>query len=510
MSRGVLSVLAATAALAWLLSLGDASRTQEPVAQQLPPQPQGTDAQARGPVHEAFAQPDNTQPQQGPVVDKQPPAPIEELPPDQKPQGSNVQWIPGYWAYDGDAKDFLWISGCWRDLPPGRRWLPGHWQEIDSGWLWVSGFWAPDAIQQVQYVPPPPPSLDKGPSDPAPNVNSFYAPGCWVYHETRYLWRPGHWVAYQPRWVWIPAHYVWTPTGCIFIEDYWDHPLEECGLLFAPIRFNLGVWLGFRRPYIPQFCVSVDFLLGSLFIHPGHGHYYFGDYYDARFAKRGFVPWHDYHPVPGAYDPLFGYYRHLHIEEPKWEAGLRDLNRARIAGQVARPPHTLAQQITTINNININKTTNVFVEKNIHITNVQNVTALAPLKDVHNSKVTGLASLSQVKESKFVPHTVNLQGLSKQEALSAQQHATQLHEAAGARRDSEAKMLLQGGTPVKHTDPPKTIKLDLPKQPPPAKTPTVARTPPPAVVPKHEERPIPKYEPPHPPAPPKKDKKDKK
>ena len=51
-----------------------------------------------------------------------PPDPIPEEPPDQKPKGDNVQWIPGYWAWDDDRQDFLWVSGCWRVPPSGRNW----------------------------------------------------------------------------------------------------------------------------------------------------------------------------------------------------------------------------------------------------------------------------------------------------------------------------------------------------------------------------------------------------
>ena len=52
----------------------------------------------RGPVHEAFAAPVVHDPKAAPTIDKEPPAPINELPPDQKPAGQNVQWISGYWA----------------------------------------------------------------------------------------------------------------------------------------------------------------------------------------------------------------------------------------------------------------------------------------------------------------------------------------------------------------------------------------------------------------------------
>jgi hypothetical protein len=167
--------------------------------------------------------------------------------------------MPGYWAWDDDQSDFLWISGFWRAPPPGRRWMPGHWQEVEGGWMWVAGFWAPADMEKANYVPPPPPSLDKGPPTPAPDENDIYVPGCWVYQETRYLWRPGHWVAYRPNWVWISAHYVWTPSGCLFVDGYWDHTLDECGLPFAPVRFGRQWWVGPRQRFTPQFVVNADF-----------------------------------------------------------------------------------------------------------------------------------------------------------------------------------------------------------------------------------------------------------
>ncbi|MBN9121594.1 MAG: hypothetical protein J0I06_21005, partial [Planctomycetes bacterium] len=87
------------------------SPAQEPIPLPLPGQPgypappapkpqpdagDGVEVLAKGPVHEGFATTAEA-PTAAPVVAKQPPDPIEELPPDQKPAGDNVQWIPGYW-----------------------------------------------------------------------------------------------------------------------------------------------------------------------------------------------------------------------------------------------------------------------------------------------------------------------------------------------------------------------------------------------------------------------------
>lgn len=71
----------------------------------------GVEILTRGPVHEAFAETVTFDPQPGIVVPKAPPDAIEELPPDQKPEGENVAWIPGYWAWDDEREDFLWVSG---------------------------------------------------------------------------------------------------------------------------------------------------------------------------------------------------------------------------------------------------------------------------------------------------------------------------------------------------------------------------------------------------------------
>ena len=93
----------------------------------------GEQVLTRGPVHEAFAGIVTFNPQPGVVVRKNPPALIEEMPPDEKPEGENVTWIPGYWAWDDERTDFVWVSGTWRALPPGRQWMAGYWGQTTQG-----------------------------------------------------------------------------------------------------------------------------------------------------------------------------------------------------------------------------------------------------------------------------------------------------------------------------------------------------------------------------------------
>src|SRR5262249_4194811 len=196
---------------------------------------EGVEVLTHGPIHEAFGEPVTFDPQPGLVVASQPPAPVEELPSEQRPEGDNVVWIPGYWGWDEARNDYVWVSGSWRAVPPGQQWIPGYWTKTANGYQWGSGFWASAAERDVAYLPPPPESLEAGPSTPPPSATAVWVPGCWIWQERRYAWRPGYWLADRPGWLWMPAHYVWTPSGCVFSDGYWDYSLRRRGLLFAPV-----------------------------------------------------------------------------------------------------------------------------------------------------------------------------------------------------------------------------------------------------------------------------------
>ena len=126
----------------------------------------------RGPVHEAFAEPVDLNTQPSVVAPTQPPANIVENPPADKPVGDQYVWIPGYWAWDSERNDYIWVSGCWRAAPPGRYWVPGYWSQTGMGWEWVPGFWAQQVsnVQQIEYLPAPPVIADVEPPGPPPTT----------------------------------------------------------------------------------------------------------------------------------------------------------------------------------------------------------------------------------------------------------------------------------------------------------------------------------------------------
>ena len=69
------------------------------------------EVQTSGPIHEGFAVPLTVEVSQSIAVRTQPPEPIKEVPPAERPQGKNMVWIPGYYAWDEDRNDYIWLSG---------------------------------------------------------------------------------------------------------------------------------------------------------------------------------------------------------------------------------------------------------------------------------------------------------------------------------------------------------------------------------------------------------------
>lgn len=340
----------------------------------------GVEVLTRGPVHEAFAEPVVFDPKPGPIIPKEPPPQVEELPPDQKPEGTNIQWIPGYWSWDDGRNDYLWVSGIWRDVPPGRQWVPGYWNQVSGGFQWTAGAWVASDQGQAEYLPEPPQSLEVGPNGPSPSADATWAPGCWYWQETRYVWRPGYWVAFQPNWLWVPAHYIWTPNGYLYVNGYWDHPLTTRGLAFAPVYFQQPVYVQPNFVYTPTVGLLATALASSLFVRPAYNQYCFGDYFAANHYQAGIYPWYSYHESRYGYDPLFSHYAAVRTRrDPRWVVGLREEYRYRRDHPDARPAHTFVQQQTIVNNITNVNVTNVNVK---NVTKVQNLVIGRPIQQL--------------------------------------------------------------------------------------------------------------------------------
>ncbi|MEI6675412.1 MAG: hypothetical protein WCO57_09565, partial [Verrucomicrobiota bacterium] len=319
-------------------------------AQQASADEQGAQVLTRGPVHEAFAGIVTFNPEPGVVVPRAAPEAIEEIPPEERPEGDNVAWIPGYWAWDDERSDFLWISGIWRALPPGRQWIAGYWGQTSQGFQWTSGYWADAAAQETTYLPPPPPTVESGPNIEAPSRDYGWTPGCWVWRDTRYAWRPGCWTQGRADWAWMPAHYVWTPRGYIFVDGYWDHSVARRGVVFAPVYFESGVYARSGFSYSPSLAINLALFAEQLFLRPHYHHYYFGDYYAPGYVQGGFHAASAYRSNRFGYDPLYSHQRWEHRQDRDWERRVEESYQYRRDHENARPPRTWAAMRTLDSN----------------------------------------------------------------------------------------------------------------------------------------------------------------
>jgi hypothetical protein len=299
-----------------------------------------------GPVHEAFAEPVNLQVQAGLVAPQQPPANIVENAPPQRPAGNQFVLIPGYWAWDSNRNDYIWVSACWRAAPPNMYWVPGYWAKVNDGWEWVAGFWAQSGAQEIEYLPAPPALADEQPSI-SPSEDQIWVPTCQYWHQGRYVMRAGYWLTAQQGWVWVPSHYIWTPRGYVFSPGHWDYSLERRGMLFAPVYFPRGMHIRAGFTFSPSIVISLGLLQVNLFTCPRYSHYYFGDYYDDAFISIGIFPRFECERIHTWYDPIYVYDRWSNRRtEPHWQEHERHEYDLRRNDRDLRPPRTYREMET--------------------------------------------------------------------------------------------------------------------------------------------------------------------
>lgn len=348
----------------------------------------------RGPVHEAFAEPVPLKVQAGLIVPLPPPANIEEVPPVERPLGDHFVWVPGYWAWDADRNDYIWVSACWRAAPPNMYWVPGYWnpvadvEEIERGgvnvgaggvnvrvgngvdiklgggfdihvggerpvpvavvgWEWVSGFWAPAGAREIEYLPAPPATMDLEPPGASPYADGTWVPGCWYWRGDQYVRRPGYWLRQQANWVWVPSHYRGTPRGYVLEAGHWDYSLDRRGVLFAPVYFPRSVYSRRGFVYSPSIAIDLGVLSVNLFTYPRYSHYYFGDYYDDAYLRAGIYPQFESRRRHTWYDPIYTYDRWRHGQTDKrWEERQQQQYDRRRSDKNLRPARTYHEMET--------------------------------------------------------------------------------------------------------------------------------------------------------------------
>lgn len=425
------TLAAAVIAVPWGLVSAQEQETAPPTLQsadaELDPDiyPEEVEVRMQGVVHEAFATAVTTELPEPVVVSQAPPEPIEEVPPEYKPEGRNVVWIPGYWSYDVSLGDFVWVSGMWRDVPPGRSWVPGYWDEVDGGYQWVPGMWVAEsqAAAEPEYLPPPPESLEQGPPAEAPGEDHFWIPGTWVYQNRDYVWRPGYWAQHQVGWVWVPARYVPTTYGWVYCDGYWDYHYGYRGQLFAPVYYRSPIYRTAGYRYIPRVVVdTARYLLVHLWVYPRYGYYYFGNYYGAPFANLGYVPWYRYNTFYRHRDPFYDYIGWRYGRN--YLSNVQRWHRFYDTNPFYRPRPTLYQQVTFINTVS---RTNINISDSI----IRHTVLGSPIDQVVRRE--GLGRYLQDPNRRYVRIDDN-------DRNRYQQRVRELHNYAERRREAERRI----------------------------------------------------------------------
>ncbi len=320
---------------------------------QAPPVPseEQPEVMTRGPVNEAFAQPVNIEEDSGFTAPKAPPPDIDEIPPEDRPVGAQFAWVPGYWSWDTDKNDYIWVSGCWRAVPPEKYWVPGYWTEVEDGWRWVEGFWAPVSDKEIEYLPAPPAVTYVAPPVTA-SPDRIWVPPCWYWNNGYYTLRSGYWIDAREDWVWVPSHYVWTPRGYVFVRGHWDYPFSRRGVLFAPVYFSSRTHWRSGFSYSLSIAVDIGNLEFGLFTRPRYRHYYFGDYYDSFYISVGIFPWFECVTRHSWYDPIYLHdrWRHRRHDPDWWQHERREYERRRDDRRL-RPPRTYREMERRVHNM---------------------------------------------------------------------------------------------------------------------------------------------------------------
>src|SRR5262249_23501303 len=115
---------------------------------------------------------------------------------------------------------------------------------------------------------------------------------------------------------------------------------------------------------------------------------------------------------------------------------LRGLYAARLSGTAVRPPRTLVQQNTLIQNISVNR--------NATVPNPSVVTPLTPLTNVNQT-------------------VVKLQPVSREQRVAVQKSVQQLRDVSRERANLETKIWAKGSAPKRPADAPHVVNLNLPK-----------------------------------------------
>ena len=230
---------------------------------------------------------------------------------------------------------------------------------------------------------------------------------------------------------------MWTPRGYVFVDGYWDYPVNRRGPLFAPAYFDSGVYSHSGYSYSPSLLIDLAVFTEALFLRPNYHHYYFGDYYDNHYQKGGYYSAYAYQTNRYGYDPIYSHQRWEHRKDRGWDNRMAASYQYRRDNVDARPPRTWDAQRAISN-------TSEFKQNRMLVA--------TPLDQMAKQKNSG----------------VRFQAVTKSEKQALAQRGQQVGQFRDQRRTLETK----GG----HTATPKTGELMATTKVEHAKSPIVAKS----------------------------------
>ncbi|MBC7818196.1 MAG: YXWGXW repeat-containing protein [Planctomycetaceae bacterium] len=293
-----------------------------------------------GPVHEAFMNPFSTNTLVGELVTTTPPAPLVENVPQLAQHSDALQFIKGYWSLNPETHKFVWVTGTLRNGPPGHTWMASVWEKVDGGFRRTPGAWVPNGFDITKAtVPVPPVAKQIGPIGNAPSANHVWLPGHWNHNNGQFVWKPGFWGQGNSNWVWTAPRYIQTVHGAVLISGFWDRPITERGLLFAPLHVHNIDSLQSATTITPNVVVNTSRMMLHLFAGSDRLHYLFGDFHAAEFTSLGILPWFENTGL--GQDPLLVFHGRQ-VAGVDLTARLRSWHRYFQNNPAACPPRTLA------------------------------------------------------------------------------------------------------------------------------------------------------------------------
>jgi hypothetical protein len=132
----------------------------------------------------------------------------------------------------------------------------------------------------------------------------------------------------------------------VFVDGYWDFPVERRGVLFAPVYVSPVARMSRTFVYAPATVIDLEVFTDHLFVRPRYRHYYFGDYYAIGYVDKGFYPWYSVQARRVGYDPIYAQSCWRHRDEPDWQRRIEVSFNRRRDNERERPPRTFDLQVS--------------------------------------------------------------------------------------------------------------------------------------------------------------------